>query len=393
MLQRIFLAQQEAALNHYNTARNQEGWTPSAPAPAPQPNQQQQQQAPPAGPNANPIFSMISGVMESLADSVIPVAGPNDQAAETGPPPASSQAVKTIPSITVTPDDLSDPTNLECCICLEKNELGSKVSRLPCGHLFHEDCLKAWITKHCTCPVCRYELPSTSTDFNAGRSARMASRKPRYHKYELERMSGGELMRLARELGVVSTSSSAGVSDKAEVVSMIISSGKIDVIPGGAKKVELTSSQLASMKIKDLRNVAKEQGVHYNEQDVLERADLVEVLVNSGRVGIIASEGEESMEEEGKGGEGKEDGKEEEKDFFAMDSDGPEEKASASNISREESFQLGSTGIHVSELESMRISQLKAMCRENSIDISGVVEKAELVRRIVDSGVILVADF
>ena len=41
----------------------------------------------------------------------------------------------------------------------------------------------------------------------------------------------------------------------------------------------------------------------------------------------------------------------------------------------------------------MRISQLKAMCRENSIDISGVVEKAELVRRIVDSGVILVADF
>ena len=88
------------------------------------------------------------------------------------------------------------------------------MSRLPCGHLFHEDCLKAWITKHCTCPVCRYELPSTSTDFNAGRSARMASRKPRYHKYELERMSGGELMRLARELGVVSTSSSAGVSDK-----------------------------------------------------------------------------------------------------------------------------------------------------------------------------------
>ena len=86
------------------------------------------------------------------------------------------------------------------------------------------------------------------------------------------------------------------------------------------------------MKIKDLRNVAKEQGVHYNEQDVLERADLVEVLVNSGRVGIIASEGGESKEEEGKGGEGKEDGKEEEKDFFAMDSDGPEEKVRSATL-------------------------------------------------------------
>ena len=47
----------------------------------------------------------------------------------------------------------------------------------------------------------------------------------------------------------------------------------------------------------------------------------------------------------------------------------------------------------MSELESMRISELKSMCTEHSINISGVVEKAELVRRIVDSGVILVADF
>ena len=47
----------------------------------------------------------------------------------------------------------------------------------------------------------------------------------------------------------------------------------------------------------------------------------------------------------------------------------------------------------MSELEAMRVRELKAMCDENRIDISGVVEKAELVRRIVDSGVVLMADF
>lgn len=51
----------------------------------------------------------------------------------------------------------------------------------------------------------------------------MSSRKPRYHRYELERMSGGEVMRLARELGV----DCGGVTDKTEVVSRILSSGKV----------------------------------------------------------------------------------------------------------------------------------------------------------------------
>ena len=63
------------------------------------------------------------------------------------------------------------------------------------------------------------------------------------------------------------------------------------------------------MKIKDLRNIAKEQGVHYNEQDVLERADLVAVLVNSGRVGVI--DNDDGDDDGGEGDEGAGEGKEE----------------------------------------------------------------------------------
>ena len=81
--------------------------------------------------------------------------------------------------------------------------------------------------------------------------------------------------------------------------------------------------------------------MHYNEQDVLERADLVAVLLNSGRVGVL-DEGSEGGSEEEKdmdvdGGEGKEEGKEEEKVIAIDDEDGVKMDTKISGeISREE---------------------------------------------------------
>mmetsp|Transcript_36965 Transcript_36965/g.118553 ORF Transcript_36965/g.118553 Transcript_36965/m.118553 type:complete len:83 (+) Transcript_36965:1034-1282(+) len=34
--------------------------------------------------------------------------------------------------------------------------------RLPCRHTFHEECLRAWLSKHNTCPTCRAKLPTTA---------------------------------------------------------------------------------------------------------------------------------------------------------------------------------------------------------------------------------------
>ena len=51
------------------------------------------------------------------------------------PPPASNKAIRTLPIVTVTPEDLVDENNRECCICFDEHKLGDRVVRLPCAHI------------------------------------------------------------------------------------------------------------------------------------------------------------------------------------------------------------------------------------------------------------------
>lgn len=45
-----------------------------------------------------------------------------------------------------------------CAICTDHMELGAPVITLSCGHPFHEDCLRQWLARRHTCPICRLEL-------------------------------------------------------------------------------------------------------------------------------------------------------------------------------------------------------------------------------------------
>lgn len=45
-----------------------------------------------------------------------------------------------------------------CSICLCEYECGEKLIRLPCDHLYHEQCLNSWTENHVRCPLCNYDL-------------------------------------------------------------------------------------------------------------------------------------------------------------------------------------------------------------------------------------------
>merc|ERR1719359_1837159 len=100
---------------------------------------------------------------------------------DAGAPPASARVVATLPVVTVTKDEIAaDSSNAECPICLQTQVLGGEATKLPCGHLFCRSCVTQWLQNRCTCPVCRYELETSSEPYERQRRERMRTRKPKY---------------------------------------------------------------------------------------------------------------------------------------------------------------------------------------------------------------------
>lgn len=57
-------------------------------------------------------------------------------------------------------DDLALPEHQRnnCSICFESLHNSDSVTKTPCGHSFHYDCLRSWKAGHNTCPICRARL-------------------------------------------------------------------------------------------------------------------------------------------------------------------------------------------------------------------------------------------
>jgi Ring finger domain len=63
----------------------------------------------------------------------------------------------------------------ECIICLIPLEEGDRVGKLPCSHVMHAECLKVWLKRKNTCPLCQIkEVATPQFDSNFAES-----RKPR----------------------------------------------------------------------------------------------------------------------------------------------------------------------------------------------------------------------
>jgi hypothetical protein len=58
------------------------------------------------------------------------------------------------------------PLGEQCSICQEeckssapiKSSVSSNIRRLPCSHMFHEECIFLWFDNHDTCPNCRQNV-------------------------------------------------------------------------------------------------------------------------------------------------------------------------------------------------------------------------------------------
>lgn len=78
------------------------------------------------------------------------------------PPPASDEAIRSLPKQKVDTQMLGPEGKAECSICMEAVDVGTEVTVLPCKHWFHFPCIEAWLKQHNTCPHCRRGINATA---------------------------------------------------------------------------------------------------------------------------------------------------------------------------------------------------------------------------------------
>jgi len=99
-------------------------------------------------------------------------------------------------------ESLADDT---CSICREELDAhsGSTFS-LPCGHVFHESCVKPWFMRHHTCPNCRADITLEAIDAAVTTQAHSTVQVHRHTGAQAERgRSASERFRRAVRLVII----------------------------------------------------------------------------------------------------------------------------------------------------------------------------------------------
>jgi len=163
-------------------------------------------------------------------------------------PPASALAQARLPQVIVTKEDLLDDTNCECAICLQEQNMSTKATKLPCGHLFCHTCINDWLRRNCSCPTCRFELPTTDAEFEAKRRKRH-QRKAQYRIGELMSLSVKEL----RNVLALHKVPLHGACEKKDIVDALMASHDVVILP---------EHDAAVYQIEELEAMSREQIVN-----------------------------------------------------------------------------------------------------------------------------------
>lgn len=113
-------------------------------------------------------FVFSQGAMDNIITELM-----NQAAGRYGPQPAPEEMINELPKFTMTKELLASSTITDCAVCKDDFEEENEVMTLPCNHIFHVECIKPWLERSGTCPVCRHQLveqpePSRNTDMPAG---------------------------------------------------------------------------------------------------------------------------------------------------------------------------------------------------------------------------------
>nr|KAF6414209.1 ring finger protein 115 [Molossus molossus] len=97
------------------------------------------------------------------------------QLENTGPPPADKEKITSLPTVTVTQEQVD--MGLECPVCKEDYTVEEEVRQLPCNHFFHSSCIVPWLELHDTCPICRKSLNGEDSTWQTQNSEASASNR------------------------------------------------------------------------------------------------------------------------------------------------------------------------------------------------------------------------
>ncbi|XP_060203089.1 uncharacterized protein LOC132631537 [Lycium barbarum] len=71
---------------------------------------------------------------------------------------AGNESVEDLEKVKIEETELG--SDCVCVICMEKMEVGSEATKMPCSHVYHGNCLKNWLGVKRVCPICRFVFPS-----------------------------------------------------------------------------------------------------------------------------------------------------------------------------------------------------------------------------------------